>query len=146
MGCHIGWGYEQLGGDLPMIKKLIGPIVAFVATLGFAEYKYYTWTTDSPSTTTTNAVVTRLKYPNGKLSTVSVGCDTNVTVTLVTKAGGGLSLGGERTIFGPTAVGPTGLTTNIADTIVLYNEGVELRTKSSSTSSNVVTVGIATLD
>lgn len=112
------------------------------ACVAFGEVDVVSLRQESPSTTTTNNV-TSTKRIYGQVQAIAVSCDTNVTIT-VTSTGGRLSIGGERTILGATAVTPSGLYTNLSSTVWAYGDRAKVKTKSSSSTTNDVEVVILT--
>ena len=117
-----------------------------MAPLAFAGTTAVMLTTELPSLTTNSVTAAGSKSLFGEVVAVAVSCETNVTVG-VFATGGGMSIGAERTIMDYTAVTPaSGLYTNISATVWTFGDNVEIRTKSSSATNNVVKVNIQTAD
>jgi hypothetical protein len=129
------------------MKKLTTLVLIMVGVVALADTAHYVMTTEAPST---NATASVNEWPvtavEGQAKLVSIKCETNVTVSVVTKAGHGGSKPAERTVMGATAIAAPGLTTNLTSGIWMHGDVIEARFTNSSNAVQTVRVGLITAD
>lgn len=93
------------------------------------------------------AIVTNRTRTTGKVVSLSCGSSGgSATVTVYTVAGQGTSLNTAKTIFPAAVVAPSGVVTNFAASIYLYDDLIVYRTDNAANTASVSTAAMVLIE